>query len=81
MKRVNAMTLCLALCSCAQPAVQTSQAPSPPQSALCDSFGYRRGTPAYAQCATEVEKAQWREARSARAKVNCTPMGEHTVCQ
>jgi len=38
---------------------------------MCDVFGYQRGSRAYAQCATEAEKAQWREARSARARVNC----------
>jgi hypothetical protein len=48
---------------------------------MCDAFGYQRGTNAYAQCAAEVAKAQWREARSARARVNCTPMGNQTVCQ
>lgn len=48
---------------------------------MCDVFGYQRGTPAYAQCASEAEKAQWREARAARARVNCTPMGDQTVCR
>jgi len=60
------------LAGCAQPDVQPRAAAEP--SAMCDAFGLRRGTDAYAQCAAEAEKAQWREARSARARVNCTPM-------
>jgi hypothetical protein len=67
------------LAGCAQPDVQPHKAAAP--SAMCDAFGLHRGTPTYAQCAAEVEKAQWREARSARARVNCTPMGDQTVCQ
>ena len=67
------------LAACAQPAVQEAHAPQ--TSAMCDAFGLRRGSDAYAQCAAEVAKAQWREARSARARVNCTPMGDQTVCQ
>jgi hypothetical protein len=66
--------------------VACAQAEAPPRevaarSAMCDAFGFTPGTEAYAQCAAEAEKAQWREARSARARVNCTPMGDQTVCQ
>jgi len=74
------LTLCVALAACAQPAPQSTPA-EPPPSAMCDVFGYQRGTRAYAQCASEAEKAQWREARAARARVNCTPMGDQTVCR
>jgi len=79
MVRGPAIACWLVLGACAGPAVQTAAAP--PSRAMCDVFGYPRGTPAYAQCATEVGKAQWREARAARARVNCTPMGDKTVCQ
>jgi hypothetical protein len=74
------ITLCGALTACTQPAVQSTEA-EPPPSAMCDVFGYQRGTQAYTQCATEAEKAQWRESRAARARVNCTPMGNQTVCR
>jgi hypothetical protein len=74
----SAITSCLLLAACAQPPAQQAEAPP---SAMCDAFGYPRGTHAYAQCATEAARAQWREARAARARVNCTPMGDQTVCQ
>ncbi|HYX64899.1 MAG TPA: hypothetical protein VE935_11845 [Burkholderiales bacterium] len=54
---------------------------APPDSTLCDVYGFARGTDAYTQCATEVDKAMWRAARSARARVDCTPMGNQTVCR
>ncbi len=46
----------------------------------CRVFGFKPETEAFDQCVDEVDKAKWRQARS-RARVNCTPMGNRTVCQ
>lgn len=67
------------LSGCAQPVIHEADAAG--TSAMCDVFGFQRGTEAYGQCAAKVTEAQWREARSARARVNCTPMGDQTICQ
>jgi hypothetical protein len=78
MRRSALALACLvSACASAPPEPRTTDAK---ESALCDAYGVRRGTPAYAQCATEVDKAMWRAARS-RSRVNCTPMGNQTVCQ
>jgi hypothetical protein len=57
-----------------------SPSAEPPDSALCDVYGYQRGTDAYRQCAIEVEKAEYRQTHS-RSRVNCTPMGDRVICQ
>jgi hypothetical protein len=69
------------LAGCAATPDRQAESAAPPDSTLCDVYGYERGSKAYAQCAAEVDKAMWRAARSARARVNCTPMGEQTVCR
>jgi hypothetical protein len=79
--RAAALTLCIGLAACAQPAVQSTEAASALPSAMCDVFGYQRGTEAYGRCASEAEKALLREQRAARARVNCTPMGDELVCR
>ena len=71
------LTALLGACTASAPERHAS---TPEVSATCDSFSFQRGTPAYAQCADEVDKAYWRAARS-RSRVNCTPMGNQTVCQ
>jgi hypothetical protein len=71
------LTALLGACAVSTPKPQAS---APEVSATCDSFSFQRGTPAYAQCADEVDQAYWRAARS-RSRVNCTPMGNQTVCQ
>lgn len=76
-RSVLALACFLGACASARPEPGTGGAKD---SALCDAYGFRRGTPAYLQCATEVDKAMWRAARS-RSRVNCTPMGNQTVCQ
>ena len=75
-----AMLLAAVLAACAS-GTPEKEAAAPPDSAMCKAYGYPRGSEAYAQCAREVDKAMWRAARAPRARVNCTPMGNHTVCQ
>jgi hypothetical protein len=80
--RYPAMFTVLLLAACAagnEPVNQRS--PRAPYSSLCEVFGFRPGTDAFEQCADEVDKAMWRHARSARAHLACTPMGDRTVCQ
>jgi hypothetical protein len=73
-------TLLLAGCAASNESVnQRSQ--RAPYSSLCEVYGFRPGSDAFEQCADEVDKAMWRSARSPRARVNCTPMGDRTVCQ
>jgi len=74
------LSLCL-LAGCAQPEPRSAQTPAPDTSATCDAYGYQRGSEAYKQCATEVDKALWRAARAPRARQNCTPMGDQVVCR
>jgi hypothetical protein len=69
----------LLLGGCSTPP-SSSQSAEPPDSALCEAYGFQRGTDAYRQCAVEVDKATWRQARS-RSRMNCTPMGDRVVCQ
>jgi hypothetical protein len=69
------------LASCAAPNQASEQAsPRAPYSSLCEVYGFKPGTSAFEQCADEVDKAMWRQARS-RSRLNCTPMGDRTVCQ
>lgn len=77
--KASVLALALLLCACATPPEQSSAA-VPADETLCDVYGFQHGTPAYAQCAAEVDQAYWRAARS-RSRVNCTPMGNQTVCQ
>ena len=71
----------LLLAACAASNEPVSQRPArAPYSSLCEVYGFRPGTDAFEQCADEVDKAMWRSARS-RARLNCTPMGDRTVCQ
>ncbi len=74
------MLLAAVLAGCATDTPEKESA-APPDSAMCEAWGYPRGSEAYAQCAREADEAMWRAARAPRARVNCTPMGNQTVCQ
>jgi len=79
-RALRGIVFTLALAACAERAANEPETAVARTSALCDAYGFRRATDAYRQCVVEVEKAQWRQARS-RSRVNCTPMGERLVCQ
>ena len=66
--------------ACATPQQPPRQAGDAPYR-YCESNGFKAGTQSFEQCWEEVDKAMWRRARSARAHLACTPMGDTMVCQ
>jgi len=66
--------------ACATPGQPSRQAGDAPYR-YCESNGFKAGTQSFEQCWEEVDKAMWRRARSARAHLACTPMGDTMVCQ
>ena len=75
-----AVCTAILLGACATPEPPARQAGDAPYR-YCESNGFKPGMASFDQCWEEVDKAMWRRARSARARLSCTPMGDRMLCQ